>query len=357
MRQSNLELLRLSAMFLVLVVHAAFFSLGWPKADIIRISPLEETMIALAESFSIICVNVFILISGWFGIKPKIKSLSNFLFQVFFFLFGIYFVMVLTGFSSFSIKGVLECFTITPLNWFIKVYLTLFFISPVLNAFVNHADKRTFKYVLITFFTFQTVYGWTGLSPHYQGGYSTISFIGLYLLARYLKIYKPSFSTKPQFIYICVYMILAFLLTVLTILPAYLPITDKIVDFMIPKLYQYICPLVIAESLAFFFIFEKMNISSKYGKIINKIAISNFAVFLLHTNPNVVDAIYRKNIKYLYTYTDSTFVNVILIGGLILFFFFFAILLDQVRILLWNRLSGSVENVLHSLAYRILDKW
>lgn len=317
---------------------------------------MEETMITFAESFSIICVNVFILISGWFGIKPKIKSLSNFLFQVFFFLFGIYLVMILTGFSSFSIKGILECFTITPWNWFIKVYLTLFFISPVLNAFVDHADKRTFKYVLITFFTFQTVYGWTGLSPHYQGGYSTISFIGLYLLARYLKIYRPSFSMKSQLVYIYTYIGFVFLLTALTILPAYLPISDKIVDFMIPKLYQYICPLVIAESLAFFFIFEKMHVSSKCANIINKIAISNFAVFLLHTNPNVVDAVYRKNIKYLYTYTDSMFVNVMLIGGLILFFFFLAILLDQIRLLLWNRLSVRVENALHSLAHKILDK-
>ena len=38
----------------------------------------------LFESLAIVCVNVFVLISGWFGIRPKWKSVTNFLFQVFF---------------------------------------------------------------------------------------------------------------------------------------------------------------------------------------------------------------------------------------------------------------------------------
>ena len=40
---------------------------------------------AYAEQLCIICVNVFVLISGWFGIRPCVKGVLSLLFQVYFF--------------------------------------------------------------------------------------------------------------------------------------------------------------------------------------------------------------------------------------------------------------------------------
>lgn len=355
MRQANLELLRLIAMFLVLVVHAAFFSLGTPKADLIRMAPMEQTLITFAEAISIICVNVFILISGWFGIKPKWKSLSNFLFQVFFFLFGIYFLMLVLGQATFSVKGILGCLTITRLNWFIKVYLSLYLISPVLNAFVAHADRRTFKWVLVAFYALQTLYGWTGLVAHYQDGYSTISFIGLYLLARYLHVYRPSIACKSLSFYLSVYLVCVLLLTVLTIGPAFLPVPDAMVNALIHKLYTYINPIVIVEALAFFFLFEKMRVTPRYQSAVNKLAASSFAVFLLHTNPNIIQDVYQRGVRTLYAYTGSVPLNLLYLLGFIFLFFFAAILIDQIRIYIWKLVGGRVEQVLSSRIHKMLD--
>lgn len=354
MRQANLELLRLCAMFLVLVVHAAFFSLGTPKADLIRMAPVEQTILTFTESISIICVNVFILISGWFGIKPKIKSLSGFLFQVFFFLFGIYLFVLISGKVSFSLKGLLECLTITKWNWFIKAYLALFLVSPVMNAFVEHTDRKTFKWVLIAFYLLQTVYGWTGLIEFYADGYSTFSFMGLYLLARYLKIYRPDITHKSKLFYTTVYLVCAATLTVLSIAPAFLPISDNIVNMIIPKLFTYICPIVILESVAFFFIFERMTISPRISPTINKIAVSNFAVFLLHTNPNIINPIYKEGIKSLYVSTHSQFWNILCILGFILSFFILAILLDQIRLFCWKHCGTKIEKITHVVVNKIL---
>lgn len=355
MRQANLELLRLCAMFLVLVVHAAFFSLGTPKADLIRMAPVEQTILTFTESISIICVNVFILISGWFGIKPKIKSLSNFLFQVFFFLFGIYLFVLISGKFSFSLKGLLECLTMTKWNWFIKAYLALFLISPVMNAFVEHTDRRTFKWILIAFYLLQTVYGWTGFIEQYVDGFSTFSFMGLYLLARYLRIYRPDITHKSKLSYITVYLVCAATLTVLSIAPAFLPISDNIVNMIIPKLFTYICPIVILESLAFFFIFERMTISPSISPTINKIAVSNFAVFLLHTNPNIINPIYKEGIKSLYVSTHSPFWNTLYILGFILLFFISAILLDQIRLLCWKHWGTKIEKMMHTVIDKIVS--
>lgn len=80
-RLSNFELLRCIAMFLVLMVHADFYSLGAPEITNIRDISLGDIVQLLIQGISIVCVNVFVLISGWFGIRPNIKSFANFIFQ------------------------------------------------------------------------------------------------------------------------------------------------------------------------------------------------------------------------------------------------------------------------------------
>jgi surface polysaccharide O-acyltransferase-like enzyme len=96
-RESNFELLRIISMFLVLVVHADYFSLGAPSLQDCVSNPVQSIFRIGVESISIICVNVFVLISGWFGIRFKWKSICNFLFQVFF--FGVLMILMLIYFQ------------------------------------------------------------------------------------------------------------------------------------------------------------------------------------------------------------------------------------------------------------------
>jgi surface polysaccharide O-acyltransferase-like enzyme len=80
-RQSNFELLRIIAMFMVLILHADFQALGAPdKAELIKF-PLAATIKVIFEMACIVAVNVFVLISGWFGIRPSVKGISKFIFQ------------------------------------------------------------------------------------------------------------------------------------------------------------------------------------------------------------------------------------------------------------------------------------
>ena len=73
-RQSNFELLRIVAMLLVLVVHVDFFSLGVPSDADIAGNPVSSAMRYIVESLALVCVNSYILISGYFGIKPNVKE-------------------------------------------------------------------------------------------------------------------------------------------------------------------------------------------------------------------------------------------------------------------------------------------
>lgn len=203
-RQSNMELLRIFAMFLVLLVHADFFSLGAPSASDCVNAPVDSSLKVFFEAISIACVDIFVCISGWFGIRPSVKGFSNFIFQCLFWLIGLYIFTLIIGTSSLSKEGLMGCFAFTKLNWFIKAYILLYILAPVLNAFVEKASQKDFRNVLIAFFTFEFIYGWIfrGSTQHIQNGYSTISFIGLYLLARYVRLYQPSISLKSKSFYI-----------------------------------------------------------------------------------------------------------------------------------------------------------
>ncbi len=188
-RQSNIELLRILAMFLVLVVHADFWALGRPAAEDFSINPLNAFTRTIIESISIVCVNVFILISGWFGIRPSLKGFCNFVFQCAFFLFGIYAIMLATGYAQLTFKGIAGCLCLTSANWFIRAYAGLYILAPILNIFIEKSSKRTLELFLIAFFIFQSIWGWLGAAKFVEQGYSTFSFIGLYILARYTRMY------------------------------------------------------------------------------------------------------------------------------------------------------------------------
>ena len=80
-RQTNIELLRIFSMLMVLVIHYNVGTNGQTTHEMVISEPLKFVGIASLKSLSFICVNCFIIISGYFGIRWKRKSLCNYLFQ------------------------------------------------------------------------------------------------------------------------------------------------------------------------------------------------------------------------------------------------------------------------------------
>lgn len=322
-----MEMLRIVAMFLVLVVHADFYSLGGPTAEDFSINPLSAFTRSLIESVSIVCVDVFVLISGWFGIRPSLKGGCNFAFQCAFFLFGIYAIMLITGNAQLTLKGIAGCLCLTHLNWFIRAYIGLYILSPVLNIFLEKSSRRTLEIFLIAFFVFQTIYGWSGAAKFVEQGYSTYSFIGLYILARYTRTHVDRKVTAWGGV--------IYILSV---------ITNTIMYFFMRKLgigidiYSYVNPIVILGSLGLLLWFSNLKI--RHSKVINWIAKSSFGVFLIHTNPNICEPIFKMLMIHVYENYNgiiclvATFLTLLAI-------FVLGILFDQPRKWLWNILSSN----------------
>lgn len=330
-RDSNMELFRILAMFLVLVVHADFFSLGAPTSAEISTSSLSSFSRLFFESLSIGCVNMFVLLSGWYGIRPKINSFCSFIFQCAFFLFGIYAFCLLFHLSELNIQGIMGCLLLLKWNWFIKAYLLLYILAPVLNSFIELSSQKQYRNVLICFFTFQSIFSWmVNAAVFFESGYSTISFIGLYLLARYFSKYKSRWMAYDGKVYLLVFILVSFIGAVASY---------AFGVFRIPYfnglIFRYDSPVVILASLSLLIYFSKLHFHSK---IINWIGASSFAVFLLHTNPNLCEQYFIPMIQRIYSSNDGI-VCVLFIGAFLLVIYVLAILLDQVRKILWYRLE------------------
>ena len=187
-RDSNMELLRILAMLGILVLHTDFFALGVPTKEDCVNAPFLSAWRLFVESFTIISVNLFVLLSGWYGIRPKKKRFVEFLFQILF--FNLFFFAVFSLFipeKTLTRDGIESIFMLDKRFWFVKAYLLLYMISPILNSYTEKAPLQQFRLILLGFFIFQTIYGWLFPSiSWFNFGYSSISFIGLYLLASYL---------------------------------------------------------------------------------------------------------------------------------------------------------------------------
>ena len=189
-RQSNMELLRLVAMMMILVMHMDYGAFGLPTAEGVEQAPMTTFGRILVEHLCLVAVNVYVLISGWFGIRPKMKSFVRLMLQVAMYSIIITGAFLLLGKTTFKIGYVTDMLIIGKQYWFVVSYLLLYLVSPILNTFVEHSSKREFQWMLLVFFGFQFIYSWIFGLEEFAGGYSALSFMGLYLLARYVKIYE-----------------------------------------------------------------------------------------------------------------------------------------------------------------------
>lgn len=345
-RQSNIEALRLIAMFMILVRHAGFYALGMPDNDTNPMSSAQVMLLSILEIFSGVGVNVFILISGYFGIKCNLRSASKFIFQCLFYSCGIFLVLYSLGVIPMTFLGLSECFFLRKINWFPKAYLCLFIFAPMLNVFVDNCSEKQLRNTILSFLIFQTIFGCISEATHFISfGYSTISFFGLYLLARYVRLYPHKIFNISAIKCFGVYFAISSIMS----LCAY-ELIQTGHDAAFYRLNAYCNPLVIISSLYLFLGFTKFRFNSE---IVNYIAASCFAVYLFHSNPNIIERFYIATIKYFHV--NSGEFELIYIFIFLISVFIFSIILDQLRILLWKLSERVYDAVMSRNSSKVIE--
>ena len=213
--------------------------------------------------------------------------------------------------------------------WFIKSYFLLYILSPVLNAFVERANKREFQTVLLAFFLFQSVWGWMNFAEEFNYGLSVVFFIFMYLLARYMRLYPGRITEFSKYVFLGIYCLSAFCVAILLFVKHYygvIPLTEHM-------LMSYVCPFMVLCSVSLFLFFSKLQIKSK---AINWISASCLSVYLIHAN-TLVAPYYRALAGNEYR-EGNYFIFIAIIGGV----FLCCVSVDQIRKVLFKHTLGKI---------------
>lgn len=279
-RQSNIELFRIVSMLLILIVHIDGASLGLPQpmGDIASMTSRDWWRL-IVESISIIGVNCFVIISGYFGIRASWKGFLRFSYYCLFYsvaicaLAGV--IVVLTGkfADKWSWDLMAESFMVythTDL-WFVPAYLGLYLLAPFLNKSIESLTCKQYSIWLGAFVAFNLYAGWFWSGKFNPTGYTVLQLVMMYLIGRYI------YRFIPQIKNIGLYATIAWVASTGLIL------LNSLYDKSIVA-FAYNSPFVVLASISFFMMFKSITFTNK---IINYLAASAFAVYLVHKNPLV----------------------------------------------------------------------
>ena len=317
LRQSGIELLRIVAIVMVLVCHANARVLGLPSRAEVFSVPAPSIARLLFGAMAVYGVNIFVMISGWFGIHAKPKGLAKLLFEVLFLLWGIYAVFLLTGNATFNMHDIKVCLALTDEYWFVMAYVGLYIFSPVLNAFVEKASKRELQLLLVGFYVFQCYYCWASGTLDYFSGYSITFFFGLYLTARYFRLYPVRILSRHGGL-----AYVANLAVVTTVSVVALVLVGNWA-----RMLRYDNPLVIVGAIGLLNAFSHLRLHSR---LVNSLATACFAVYIIHFDP-LVFHYFAMAVKSIYNST-SGLVTVAAISMFLVAVFLACWLIDRVRL-------------------------
>lgn len=354
-RSSNIELLRIVAMLFIMFGHLSREGgAGLPSADFLHSEPVLGGLGVWFRMMNLTGVDIFVLISGYFAIRPRVNSVVSLFYQGIFYSVGMYAFWVLTKQTDFSLGELSMHFKPMKVYWFFGSYVWLVLLAPVLNRYVESATKREFGLFLVVYYFFACgMEWWMSASSELQRGYSVLAFIGLYLLARYVRLHGGRWcELAPR------YDLLIFLgstaLSALLALVLFWGMGRPLVgdDALVDRLVSYTSPLCIVASLSLLLFFSKIKLG--HVRWINWLAASSFSVYLLHEE-------YLTRGRYLALANCigqhyAVLVAILLLVALVLGVYLAATLIDQVRQLLWRRLfsplldriEGALSNRLNS---------
>lgn len=310
-RNSNIELLRIVIMFMILLLHANFFTFKMPTDY-----SFTSFSRCFAEAFTLTPVNIFVLITGFFGTVFSVKKVLSLIFQVFFCVVPISLFLTCFGIIESDFRSIIRSFVFNE-YWFINAYIGLLILTPILNVAVDHLSHRVYISSLLFFNVIAFLDAFWGVSGIQIGrGYSLIWFIFLYLLGRYVKYYQVSLSQK-QLISLIVISCLC----------------NSLLIFTFHNV-NYVNPFIVIQSVSTLLLFTKFEIKSD---VINWVAASTTMVYLVNLHPVLCGSI--KNKLWTFYQNNNTFIFLLYTVLFCVSIFVFAIFYDKLRIFTWKKIE------------------
>lgn len=281
-RESNIEALRIVAMSMIVSGHIFFHGLS---------HTVRQTEFYMSiESLFICGVNLFFLISGWFGMRFSFRSLLKLISTTFFFIAVNVGLLLLLG-KQVGNQTYLDAifFPISRSRyWFIMVYMALLLISPLVNSGIESLRPRVFSSFLLIFTLFNIYSCSIGGNYVSHNGYTIVQALWLYCVARWLREHKDLTDRISRKWFLIAFLFFSFCTSVGAALS---------LSF---KWYNYNSPLVFLASVSLFLYFTRLQFSCRF---LNRVAAASFGCYLLQ------DGLFGRS--YLYKLIEKTYLEII----------------------------------------------
>lgn len=150
-RQQNFELLRIIAMFMIVIFHAITYCVIEYE---LPITGLNDLLLTVLRALIYVCVNVFIIITGYFSVNTKqlkLRKVVNTALMPGFFSAILLTMVMVVGIEEFNFWQIIRKLfaTFRGEYWFISNYFALYLFIPFLNKIVHRVSKKEFQHFFI----------------------------------------------------------------------------------------------------------------------------------------------------------------------------------------------------------------
>ena len=338
-RKSNIELLRVLSMFFIVFSHVTWEGhFIYPKENI-----LHNTEVQFPWLFGQIGVITFTLISSYFLSKKKKinkKSIIN--------------LAKVTWFWSILILGItvllkdndllgLKVFinSLFPIlrgtYWYVTAYIAMYLIMPYLNIVIDKLTKKeyiTFLMILIVVFSIIPTFAGTTSLNSTNSSSSVYSLIIIYFLGGFIRKFESEFVypvKKLTCLFVVSVLISCGVLLLLNIANMHNIIDITGTNRLYGRFMRTNSIFQIISGTLLFLIFKNLEI--RHNKYINGVAKNVFGIYIIHTNPIVMEVLWNRIIR-INRYENSPYIILIEIIVAIVIFII-CLLLEMIRGKFW----------------------
>lgn len=275
-RLVNIELLRIAAMFMIVLLHCNNFGKLLENAQ-----PLTGNWFAVwtVESLSIVAVNCYVFISGYFLVDSRfrLRKLVQLWLQI------VFYAVVLSAamgalYGHIGLGAIMS--SVLPLSfdtyWFASVYATLYILSPFINAAIGNMSKRQLRNCAIIMVGLFCVWPSTIPFVSTKGGYDIVWFVTVYVVAAYVRLYVTPSKAHRKY-----YLAAYFSVTVLALAARAVGSCCYFPWMAAFQKYNGLGVLFAAISLCLFFLTVRID-NARIGKAVLSLSGLTFGVYLIH---------------------------------------------------------------------------
>ncbi len=289
-RQANFELLRICAMFMVVVLHWLSNSRSLPENG----RPLDRIGVTAVflEAFCLVAVNVYVLISGYFLSEAQFawRRVMTVICQTLFYTILIPPALALCGILPLSEltdvyrlqKGVFP--VQSGHYWFVSAYVVMCLLSPFLNEGIKHLEKKRLQQLIMALLFFFSI-GKTFVPLQFatdRYGYDFGWFCVVYLIGGYVRRYGIGFFRNGRRGF-CVYAGAALLSGMAEIVLTVLSGRFSGLSYYASVPFHYNYLLCIAGAVGLFYGFSYVRLpEGAFSRLVRWVSPAVFGVYLIH---------------------------------------------------------------------------